>query len=141
MLPPGAEDHHYLRAFDELVIPLLDAFSPEMIFVSCGFDTHVSDPLAMMCITSAGYYHMTRALREVAEQLCEGKLLVVLEGGYNLEAMSNGTEAVIRALSGMDAPEAEPFPEAIHPSVTQQVEEWLEQNIAIHRDRLALIVP
>lgn len=138
MLPAGAQDSHYIRAFDELVIPLIRAFDAETIFVSCGFDAHASDPLARMCLTSAAYYTMTRMLKELAEEQCRGRLLIVLEGGYDLKAMARGTEAVCRALMGLDPPEPEPMPFPIHESVTSQVEEWLAHNIRVHRERLRL---
>jgi len=136
MLPPGAQDRHYVEAFEELIIPLIHAFDAEMIFVSCGFDSHANDHLARMCLTNSGYYEMTRLLVELAEELCEGRVLVVLEGGYDLQAMASGTEAVVRALMGLDPPEPEQLSFAIHPSVTAQVDDWLAQNIALHTDRL-----
>lgn len=138
MLPPGTEDRHYVRAFEELVVPLVAAFDAEMVVVSCGFDSHFNDPLARMCLTNTGYYIMTRMLRELAEELCEGKLLIVLEGGYDLGAMAQGTEAVARGLMGMDAPEPEVMDTEIHESATEQVEEWLAHNIMTHRERLGL---
>ncbi|MBM3473762.1 MAG: histone deacetylase [Armatimonadetes bacterium] len=138
MLPPGAQDRHYVEAFQQLVIPLLQAFEPEMIFVSCGFDTHAADPLARMCLTNSGYYEMTRMLADFAEAQCQGRLLNALEGGYDLGAMAHGTEAVCRALLGMEPPEPEDLPFTIHESVTHQVDDWLHQNIGLHRDRLGL---
>ncbi|MGQ9730743.1 MAG: histone deacetylase family protein [Candidatus Zipacnadales bacterium] len=138
MLPPGAQDYHYRQAFEDLVIPLLAAFQTEMIFVSCGFDTHVNDPLARMCLTNMAYYEMTQMLVELAEKLCRGRLLIALEGGYDLTAMAEGTEAVCRALMRMDPPEPQPLSISIHPDVTDQVDDWLARNIALHRERLRL---
>jgi acetoin utilization deacetylase AcuC-like enzyme len=135
-LPPGAEDHHYAQAFEELVVPLVGAFGAEAILVSCGFDTHFADPLASMCLTSAAYYRMTEMLVDLAADLCEGTLLLVLEGGYDKGAMARGTEAVCRALMGLDEPEPETLPYRVHPSVTQEVERWLEHAIDTHRKRL-----
>ena len=138
VLPPGAQDRHYWQAFEQLVIPLVGMFEAEMILVSCGFDGHVSDPLARMCLTNSGYYGMTRMVADLAEELCGGKVLVVLEGGYDLGAMASGTEAVCRALLGLEPPEPESLPISIHPPVTAQVDDWLRQNIELHRDRLQL---
>jgi acetoin utilization deacetylase AcuC-like enzyme len=134
LLPPGAGDDHYGRAFAELILPAVARFDPEMILVSCGFDSHQNDPLARMCLTNMAYYEMTRALMGLAA----GRLLVVLEGGYDPGAMGLGTEAVCRALMGLDPPEPEPARVAVHPSVTQEVDEWLSHCIAVHRDRLGL---
>jgi acetoin utilization deacetylase AcuC-like enzyme len=138
MLPPGAQDRHYVEAFEELIIPLVGVFEAEMIFVSCGFDSHAADPLARMCLTNSGYYAMTRMLVALAEKQCEGRLLVALEGGYDLDARASGTEAVCRGLLGLEPPEPEGLPFAIHESVTEQVDEWLQQNIEMHRERLRL---
>jgi len=138
VLPPGAEDKHYFRAFDEIVLPLIGLFKAEMIFVSCGFDAHFADPLARMCLTNNGYYEMTRMLKHIADEICEGKILIALEGGYDYGAMASGAEAVICGLSDLDPPEPEELDESIHPSVTQQVEEWLQENIELHKERLGI---
>ena len=138
MLPAGAQDAHYVEAFQELVIPLIRAFEAEMLFVSCGFDGHAADPLARMCLTNTGYYAMTRMLVDLAARQCQGRLVVVLEGGYDLSAMERGTEAVCRALMRLDPPEPEHVPFVVHESVTRQVDEWLQQNIELHRQRLGV---
>ncbi len=138
MLPAGAQDGHYLLAFQELVLPLIRAFGAEMILVSCGFDTHANDPLARMCLTNIGFYAMTRMLVDLAGAQCDGRLLVVLEGGYDPGAMERGTEAVCRALLRLEPPEPEYVPFSIHSEVTRQVDEWLRQNIALHRERLGV---
>jgi len=135
-LPPGAENRHYLRAFEELIVPLVSAYGPEAILVSCGFDTHFSDPLASMCLTTAAYYGMTRLLVDLAREVCDGRVIVVLEGGYDRGAMARGTEAVCRALMGLEAPEPETMPFDVHPGVTQEVDRWLDYAIATHRERL-----
>jgi acetoin utilization deacetylase AcuC-like enzyme len=137
-LAPGTEGRHYRQAFGEVVLPAIAGFGAEMILVSCGLDTDVSDPLANMCLTNTAYYEMTRALLDLAAELCEGRLVVVLEGGYDLEAMAQGTEAVCRALMGLEPPEPEPVPISIHPAVTQEVDRWLEYAIATHHERLGL---
>ena len=138
MLPPGTGDEHYRRAFRELVVPAIDAFDAEIILVSCGFDSHHSDPLARMCLTNSCYYDMTRMLVDLAGTLCDGRVLVVLEGGYDHDAMALGTEAVSRALLGLDPPEPEPYQYAVHPSLTREVDDWLEHSIQVHRHRLRL---
>ena len=135
-LPPGAEDRHYLRAFEELAIPLVGAHKAETILVSCGFDTHFSDPLASACLTVTAYYDMTKLLLDLASELCDGRVIVVLEGGYDRGAMARGTEAVCRALMGLEAPEPETISFDIHPGVTQEVDRWLDHAIATHRERL-----
>jgi acetoin utilization deacetylase AcuC-like enzyme len=137
-LPAGAEDQHYRQAFEELVIPLIGSYEAEMILVSCGFDTHVSDPLASMCLTHTAYYEMTKLLVDLAARVCDGRVIVVLEGGYDAEAMGQGTEAVCRALMRLEPPEPEPLPITIHPAATQEVDRWLQHAIETHHERLRL---
>jgi acetoin utilization deacetylase AcuC-like enzyme len=99
-LSGGQGDLEYARIFNELVLPLARAYQPELILVSCGFDIYAGDPLGMMKVSPAGFAWMTRVLCEAAEELCHGRLLVTLEGGYNLKAMRDGTLAVLAELCG-----------------------------------------
>ncbi len=99
-LPGGQGDEEYAVIMNELVGPLIKAYQPDMIFVSCGFDIYQGDPLGAMRVTPAGFAYMTRVLVDAAEQVCDGKLLVTLEGGYNLDAMCDGSLAVLTELYG-----------------------------------------
>jgi len=139
-LPGGAEDGHYLQAFDELILPLIARYEAEMIFVSAGFDTHFRERIyrSQMCLTAQAYYEMTRRLVELADERCDGRVVVVLEGGYDAEAMGRGSEAVLRALRGDEAPEPEETDYVIHPEATQWVEQCLQYAIETHRERLRL---
>ena len=99
-LRAGSGDEVYLRAFDEIVVPALRQFRPELIAVSAGFDAHVDDPLANMRVTTEGFRAMARAVAREARELCEGRLALVLEGGYNLQSLSDCVVAVIEEVSG-----------------------------------------
>lgn len=99
-LPGGEGDLEYARIFNELVVPMARLYQPELILVSCGFDIWAGDPLGDMRVTAAGIAWMTRVLVNVAEELCGGRLLVTLEGGYNQTAMREGSLAVLAELSG-----------------------------------------
>lgn len=101
-LPPQVGDYGYGRAFDELIGPRLRQFGPEMILVSAGFDAHWADPLAMAGLSLAGYADISRKLIGYAEQLCGGRVLFVLEGGYQLDVLANGVQNVFHALLGRD---------------------------------------
>jgi acetoin utilization deacetylase AcuC-like enzyme len=96
----GSGDEDYLARFDEQVLPKLREFSPQFLLVSAGFDGHREDPLAGMQLTEVGYFSMTRALVEIAEEFCERRICSVLEGGYNLEALCASVECHLRALAG-----------------------------------------
>jgi acetoin utilization deacetylase AcuC-like enzyme len=110
-LPGGQGDAEYLAVFRELLRPLALDYRPELIVISAGFDVHRDDPLADMQVTEAGFGGMTRVLVEVAEACCPGRLVFALEGGYDLDALSSGVAAVLRALLG-EEPRTEGQPEA-----------------------------
>ena len=97
-LAPGSGDAEWLGAFEGEVLPALEAFAPDFVLVSAGFDAHARDPLAGCELTESTYARMTSALRGLADSACDGRLVLVLEGGYDLEALSASTEAAIGAL-------------------------------------------
>jgi len=97
-MPAGCGDPEYVGVIARVLVPVVRAFRPEVILVSCGFDAHRSDPLAGMEIGAEGYRDMTRLVRAVAEEVCGGRLLFVLEGGYAATGLDEGTTAVIGAM-------------------------------------------
>lgn len=97
-LTGGQGDNEYARITNELFVPLARAYQPELICVSCGFDIYGGDPLGTMKVTPAGFAYMTRVMVELAEELCHGKLLITLEGGYNLQGVRDGSLAVLSEL-------------------------------------------
>ncbi|MBN2146087.1 MAG: histone deacetylase [Anaerolineales bacterium] len=111
-LPPGAGDEAFLTVMDELIVPLLDGFSPQMLLVSYGFDTHWSDPLGSLALSAGGYGMLIERLAGWADAHCEGRLALFLEGGYDLDAAAACTQSVVAALLGMpwtDALGSAPF--------------------------------
>jgi len=97
-LPPQSGDSEYAEVFDAKIIPALDAFKPQFLLVSAGFDAATSDPLAQMNVSTEGFAAMSQQLVEVAKKHCGGRLVSTLEGGYDLEALSQGVNAHVRAL-------------------------------------------
>ena len=91
----GAE---YRRAFDETLLPALEEYLPELLIISAGFDAHERDPLAGIMLTDEDFGWMTRRLREVAEAHAKGRLVSVLEGGYDLHALASGVRAHLSEL-------------------------------------------
>ncbi|SCC93671.1 Histone deacetylase superfamily [Thiomonas sp. X19] len=83
-------------------LPRLRAFAPQMIFISAGFDAHREDDLGQMGLVEADYAWITRALRELAAEVCEGRIVSCLEGGYNLSALGRSVAAHVRVLAGLD---------------------------------------
>ncbi|MEO6436280.1 MAG: histone deacetylase [Tepidisphaeraceae bacterium] len=92
---PGAADEEYLAAFREKVIPRIDAFRPEFLLISAGFDAHRDDPLAQIELSEGCFGEMTKLLVNAADRHCGGKVVSALEGGYNLRALGR---SVVRHL-------------------------------------------
>ena len=86
-MPAGAGDREYETAFLEKILPAVEQFNPEMILISAGFDAHVDDPLGHVCLSTEFYRWMTDRMVEQADRHCQGRLLSILEGGYNLAAL------------------------------------------------------
>ncbi len=97
-LPAGCGDAEYGAAFEQIVVPTLREFRPEMLLISAGFDAHARDPLASMQASSGGFRSFASSLRALAEEVCAGRMLLTLEGGYDLEALGESVAAVVDAL-------------------------------------------
>lgn len=97
-LPAGCGDREYERVFDDLFAPAVTEFAPELIMISAGFDAHADDPLAMMALSDRGFARLARRVQSWADELCDGRLVLVLEGGYNLRALSDSVAAVLQSL-------------------------------------------
>ena len=96
----GWGDEEYLRAFNEVLVPVALRFRPQLVLVSAGFDAHWADHLAMMRVTVTGFAQMTKILNELASELCQGRLVFALEGGYNLRVVASSAKAVFEVLLG-----------------------------------------
>lgn len=95
----GAGDAEYIRVFEEILSPAISAFGPDVILVSAGFDIHYSDPLGGMRVTEQGFAALARILLNLAGELCKGRIVFCLEGGYNLQALADGVFAVLKECS------------------------------------------
>ena len=96
----GWGDEEYLRAFEEVLAPVARRFQPQLILVSAGFDAHWADHLATMKATITGFAQMARILKELAAELCQGRLVFALEGGYNLRVVASSIKATFDVLLG-----------------------------------------
>lgn len=99
-LPPGSGDLAFRTIMDELIVPLLDRFIPEMILVSFGFDTHWRDPLGSLLLSASEYGHLITSLVDWTDKHCSGRIMLVLEGGYDLLAATACAMGVTAALLG-----------------------------------------
>ena len=98
-LAAGATDGDYLLVFTAQIEPVLCAFQPDVLLVSAGFDPHVDDPLARMQVTTPGFRRIAEHVRHVAETCANGRLVIVTEGGYNLDALEACLHATIGVLA------------------------------------------
>jgi acetoin utilization deacetylase AcuC-like enzyme len=103
-LEVGAVDEDYQDVFAALVVPVLKQFKPDLLIVSAGFDAHERDPLGGMRLSTEAFAAMTLELRIVAEQCCGGRMVVITEGGYDLQALAASLDAVAGTLSGPKPP-------------------------------------
>ena len=101
-LAPGSGSRAFRRAMSETVLPALEAFRPDMILLSAGFDAHNDDPLAGLKFRTEDYGWVTAQLVRIAEGLCGGRMVSALEGGYDLQALADSVVAHVGALAGAD---------------------------------------
>lgn len=123
-LQAGVGDAGFKYAFEEVVLQSLHRFNPDLILVSAGYDAHWDDPLANLNLSLSGFDWVTRQLLQSAQELCAGKIIFFLEGGYNLEILGYGVTNTIRRLLGIDEFE-DPIGKSIQiePDITNLVTE------------------
>jgi acetoin utilization deacetylase AcuC-like enzyme len=112
-LPPGTGHAGYLEAMERLVLPALDRFEPDAIIVACGFDAAAIDPLSRTLATADTFRQMTRMVMEAADDLCDGRLTLVHEGGYSEVYVPFCGHAVLEELSGSRITAPDPMAETL----------------------------
>jgi acetoin utilization deacetylase AcuC-like enzyme len=126
-LPARAGDRVYEQVADRIFAPFVESFQPQMMLISVGFDAHWSDPITMLGLSSAGYLMLARKVIALAEEYCEGRIVFVLEGGYDPVNVANGAEAVFVAATGKGestARDPNPNPEPNCDSRIEEVRKW-----------------
>jgi acetoin utilization deacetylase AcuC-like enzyme len=98
-MPAGCGDSEYIGVLQRIVVPAAIAFEPDVILISCGFDAHRDDPLASMEISQDGYRAMSTIMHSLADTLCGGRIVFILEGGYSLVGIREGAQAVLESLT------------------------------------------
>ena len=130
LMLPGWGDEAMLRVFDELLVPIARRFHPQLILVSAGYDPSWTDQLGSMLVTGQGFFSLTTRLVQLSEELCTGRLVMTLEGGYGLDGLAYGVVASFSALlgdEGFDDPVG-PAPRAEKPFDS----EYLDRLRALH---------
>ncbi len=126
-LPARAGDSVYERIADEIFKPFVESFKPQMILISVGFDAHWNDPITSLGLTTAGYLMLAQKCIALAEEHCDGRIVFVLEGGYDPMNVANGAQAVFVAATGRGAVEARdpnPHKEPDCESRIEEIRKW-----------------
>ncbi len=128
-LPAGSGDDIYAAVFDHVFLPAIGKFAPDVLMISAGFDAFEHDPLAGMRVTHEGFAQMAQRLRYAADRACRGRILSVLEGGYDLDGLAGGMTAVLAALT---QPVASPPAIAPLPAVGTLARAAIDGTLAAH---------
>lgn len=128
-LPAYAGDQVYEQVADQIFLPFVQSFQPQMILISAGFDAHWNDPITSLGLSTAGYLMLAKKVTLLAEQFCDGKLVFVLEGGYDPVNVANGAEATFIAATGKGESGAawrdpNPHPEPDCAARIEEVRKW-----------------
>lgn len=99
-LPPGCGDEDYANLFRHCLRPIALAYRPQLVMVSAGFDIYHADPLGGMRVTERGFARLASIVMEIAAEVCQGRLVMALEGGYNLEGEASSVQEVVRVMGG-----------------------------------------
>ncbi|MBD3343811.1 MAG: histone deacetylase [Chitinivibrionales bacterium] len=94
----GTTDREMIKAWETALLPKLETFSPDFVLISAGFDSRKDDPLGCFAITDTGFFRMTRMAKQIAEDHCNGRLVSLLEGGYNTNGLARAVCAHLEAL-------------------------------------------
>jgi acetoin utilization deacetylase AcuC-like enzyme len=128
----GCSDTDYANIFRHLLLPIARCYRPEIILVAAGFDTHYGDPLRSMTVTEKGFARMTHLLMELTRELCQSRLVLALEGGYNADALRDSVAAVLLELNGRSSLPAGKVQQS-EDNQLQKIEKTIEQVRAIHK--------
>ncbi|GAB6053127.1 histone deacetylase family protein [Magnetospira thiophila] len=99
-LEPGSGSEAFRQAYEDIIFPRLRSWGPDLLIISAGFDAHARDPLAYLRLQNEDFGWVTEGLLTIADELCDGRVVSVLEGGYDLVGLAGGVAAHVRALMG-----------------------------------------
>lgn len=132
-LPPHVGDKGYLEVFQHILAPVARRFRPQLIILSAGFDAHWLDPLASMGLSITGYAALVDEVMALADELCDGRLICVLEGGYHLQVLAHSVLTTFRILRGEPSLVSDPFGPA--PGNERPIHQLIGQLRALHQIR------
>ncbi|HEY0734425.1 MAG TPA: histone deacetylase [Herpetosiphonaceae bacterium] len=132
-LPAYTGDAAFERVYEELVLRAVRRFDPQLIIVSAGYDTHWADPLAPMLMSIQGFGRLAQMIYELAADVCDGRLVCALEGGYNLDALAGGVLSTFDVLLGHPERIADPLgPSPETPQPLSEIEPLIAQIERVH---------
>lgn len=138
-LPAGTGDGGYVHAIEEVVLPALDRFRPELIIVGSGMDAAATDPLGRMVVTSDGFRRMSRLVIDAAERLCGGRVVFAHEGGYSAHYVPFCGMAVLEELTGVDSGVADPYLAFFASYPQRGLEEWQREAVHAAAEAVSLV--
>ena len=130
-LPPGCGDEPYLQVFQQILVPLAHRFRPELILVSAGYDAHWADSISYMQVTISGFARMVSIIKQLALELCQGRLVFTLEGGYHTSALAHSVKATFEVLLGK-AETDDPLGKPAHARKTPEIDAVIQQVKVLH---------
>jgi len=130
-LPTGCGDAEYSSVFEQIIAPSTRRFNPQLILVSAGYDPHWADELAMMQVSVSGFSQMVRIIKGLADELCNSRLVLSLEGGYNLSALAASVKATFNVLLG-NANIEDPLGQSPRPLTIPSITPLISQIKKIH---------
>lgn len=123
-----AGDATFARISDEIFKPMVEVFRPQMLLISAGFDAHWNDPITSLGLSTQGYFDISKKLVNIAEEYCDGKIVFVLEGGYDPQNVAYGVDAVFGALTNRpfrnEANDPSPYQDPDHESRIAEIRSW-----------------
>ena len=122
-LPAFAGDQVYEQVADKIFLPFIRSFEPQMILISVGFDAHWNDPITSLGLSTSGYLMLAKKVVSLAAEYCDGKIVFVLEGGYDPLNVANGSEAVFSAITGREPSDAQDPNPRREPDCESRIEE------------------
>jgi len=133
-LPAYCGDKEHLRVYQEILVPVAKRFQPQLILVSAGYDPHWADQLSLMQLSVSGFAGIVTVIKGLADELCGGKLLLSLEGGYHLQALSYSIKATFEVLLGK-SPSPDPLGKPREMMTSADISPILEEVKARHKLR------
>lgn len=101
-VPEGFTDQLYIETFDKIIVPAARKYKPQLIFLAAGYDAHYKDTVSGLNLTSPIYDYLTKKIVDLSEEVCQGRLISCLEGGYNLEALAQGVFSTLNIMQFPD---------------------------------------